>query len=130
MSKTKQITPKWEIKDRTYFLKNEVSPLTYTLGTRHSRRYPLLHFDETSGDSDFSKIGIATEGNLTIQAGENIRTFILVHNGAMTIKLPELKFTVTASNGKEISKNKQANCKTKTSSMIKQQQTHVSISNT
>ena len=51
MSKTKQIsTPEWEIKDRTYFLKNEVSPLTYTLGTRHSRRYPLLHFDETNGE--------------------------------------------------------------------------------
>jgi hypothetical protein len=50
MSKTKQITPEWEIKDRTYFLKNQVSPLTYTLGTRHSRRYPLLHFDETSGE--------------------------------------------------------------------------------
>jgi hypothetical protein len=67
-----------------------------------SQRY----FDETSGDSDFSQIGMATEGNLTIQAGENIRTFILIHNGAMKIKLPELKFTVTASNGKEISKNK------------------------
>ena len=50
MSKTKQITPEWEIKDRTYFLKNEVSPLTYTLGTRHSRRYPLLHFDEANGE--------------------------------------------------------------------------------
>ena len=51
MSKTKQIsTPEWEIKDRTYFLTNQVSPLTYTLGTRHSRRYPLLHFDEKSGE--------------------------------------------------------------------------------
>ena len=51
MSKTKQIsTPEWEIKDRTYFLTNQVSPLTYTLGTRHSRRYPLLHFDEKNGE--------------------------------------------------------------------------------
>jgi len=51
MSKTKQeIAPKWEIKDRTYFLRNNLSPLTYTLGTRHSRRYPLLHFDEKSGE--------------------------------------------------------------------------------
>ena len=51
MSKTKQeIAPKWEIKDRTYFLRNGLSPLTYTLGTRHSRRYPLLHFDEKSGE--------------------------------------------------------------------------------
>ena len=51
MSKTKQeIAPKWEIKDRTYFLRNGLSPLTYTLGTRHSRRYPLLHFDESTGE--------------------------------------------------------------------------------
>ena len=51
MSKTKQkLAPEWEIKDRTYFLTNNVSPLTYTLGTRHSRRYPLLHFDESTGE--------------------------------------------------------------------------------
>ena len=50
MSKTKQLAPEWEIKDRTYFLKNDVSPLTYTLGTRHSRRYPLLYFDEKTGE--------------------------------------------------------------------------------
>jgi hypothetical protein len=51
MSKTKQkLAPEWEIKDRTYFLTNNVSPLTYTLGTRHSRRYPLLHFDESTNE--------------------------------------------------------------------------------
>ena len=40
---------KWEIKDRNYFLTNDMSPLTYTLSSRHSRRYPLLYFDEETG---------------------------------------------------------------------------------
>ena len=37
--------PQWEIKDRTYLLLHEQSPLTYRLGSRHSTRYPLLWFD-------------------------------------------------------------------------------------
>ena len=39
----------WEIKDRNYYLTNELSPITYTLASRHSRRFPLLHFDEENG---------------------------------------------------------------------------------
>jgi hypothetical protein len=39
----------WEIKDRRYILKNGYEPLTYSLPTRHSRRYPLLWFDEEKG---------------------------------------------------------------------------------
>ena len=35
----------WEYKDRNYYLiKGE--PLTYTLPSRHSARYPLVWFDE------------------------------------------------------------------------------------
>ena len=44
MEKEKQKT-KWEIKDRTYVLKNQ-SPLTYRLQGKSSRRLPLLYFDE------------------------------------------------------------------------------------
>ena len=36
----------WEIKDRNYYLSDNRSPLTYTLPSKHSRRFPLLHFDE------------------------------------------------------------------------------------
>tara|TARA_R110001599_G_C12212616_1_gene656688 strand:+ start:64 stop:840 length:777 start_codon:yes stop_codon:yes gene_type:complete len=39
----------WELKDRNYFLSNDLSPLTYTLSSKHSRRFPLLYFDEKSG---------------------------------------------------------------------------------
>jgi len=39
----------WEIKDRTYLLKGPHSPITHTLPSRHSVRYPLLWFDEENG---------------------------------------------------------------------------------
>jgi len=39
----------WEIKDRRYYLKNNLSPLTLTLASKHSRRYPLMYFDKELG---------------------------------------------------------------------------------
>lgn len=38
----------WEIKDRNYYLTNDYSPLTYTLTSKHSRRFPLLWFDSST----------------------------------------------------------------------------------
>ena len=38
-------TPKWEIKDRQYFLKKSGRPLTYVLSSKSSRRKPMLWFD-------------------------------------------------------------------------------------
>ena len=40
---------KWEYKDRNYYLKTNKNPLTYTIPTRHSRRYPLTWFDPELG---------------------------------------------------------------------------------
>jgi len=37
---------KWEIKDRNYFLTHNQSPVTYTLSSKHTRRFPLLYFDD------------------------------------------------------------------------------------
>lgn len=45
----KDLTPKWEIKDRRYYLANGTSPLTFTLCSKHSSRFPLLYFDEETG---------------------------------------------------------------------------------
>ena len=42
-------TVKWEIKDRFYYLKNNVSPLTLTLASKHSQRHPLMYFDPELG---------------------------------------------------------------------------------
>jgi len=45
--KTKKVTtPKWEIKDRFYYLL-AMSPLSYTMNSKHTSRSPLLYFDET-----------------------------------------------------------------------------------
>jgi hypothetical protein len=41
--------PTWEIKDRTYYLKDGTSPLTFRLSSRHSRLRPLLYFDKEAG---------------------------------------------------------------------------------
>jgi hypothetical protein len=41
--------PKWEYKERTYFLITGKSPLIFTLSSKHSRGKPLLYFDEESG---------------------------------------------------------------------------------
>jgi len=51
---TKEKKPKvkkdtWEYKDRNYFLLENKQPLTYTLPSRHSRRYPLVWFDKAKG---------------------------------------------------------------------------------
>ena len=42
-------TEKWEVKDRRYYLKNGMSPLTFTLASKHSQRHPLMYFDEELG---------------------------------------------------------------------------------
>ena len=41
--------PKWEIKDRSYYLAGNKEPLTFRLKSRHSRLKPLLYFDEEQG---------------------------------------------------------------------------------
>tara|TARA_Y100000389_G_scaffold200548_1_gene241218 strand:- start:844 stop:1605 length:762 start_codon:yes stop_codon:yes gene_type:complete len=45
----KKAPAKWEYKDRNYYLINGKNPLTMTIPSRHSRRYPLLHFDKNVG---------------------------------------------------------------------------------
>ena len=46
---TKEKEPKvkdtWEIKDRNYYLRGNKEPLTFTLKSRHTEKYPLLYFD-------------------------------------------------------------------------------------
>jgi len=47
--KTPQTTPKWEIKDRTYYLTGNKAPITFTLASRHNGKNPLLWFDKEKG---------------------------------------------------------------------------------
>ena len=39
----------WEYKDRHYYLVNEKQPLTYTIPSKHTQRYPLVWFDPEVG---------------------------------------------------------------------------------
>ena len=45
----KPAKPSWEIKDRVYYLKNNKSPITFTIPGKHTKKHALLHFDKESG---------------------------------------------------------------------------------
>ena len=40
---------KWVYKDRNYYLLNNQSPITHTIPSKHTRRYPLVWFDKEKG---------------------------------------------------------------------------------
>ena len=48
-------TPKdnWEIKDRTYILTGDKTPLTYKIPSRHTTRHALLWYDSKTTSSFF-----------------------------------------------------------------------------
>jgi len=43
------VKPKWEIKDRVYYLKGNKNPLTLTVPGRHTRKHALLYFNPETG---------------------------------------------------------------------------------
>ena len=74
--------PKWEIKDRRYFLQDNKSPLTLTIPSKHTRKHALLYFDASTGkqrelryatnhDSPFvdEQKGEATMGHIIFKDG-------------------------------------------------------------
>ena len=83
MSKQKITQPKsWEIKDRNYYLTGGRSPLTFTIPSKHTKKHPLLWFDEETGSqrelryatnqaSVFvdEQMGEATMGHITFKDG-------------------------------------------------------------
>ena len=66
---------KWEIKDRNYYLTNGLSPLTYTLTSKHTRRFPLLYFDRSTN----------TQRELRYASNQN-SPFVDEQNGAVTLE--------------------------------------------
>ena len=86
MSKTKQIAPEWEIKDRRYYLLHGAEPLTYTLGSKNSRRHPLLWFDPSTNEQ--REIRYATNMNSPLvdeQKGEAILGHIIFEEGVLAV---------------------------------------------
>lgn len=48
-TKAPDIEKGWEIKNRTYVLTGNRSPISWTIQTKHTARKPLLYFDEVNG---------------------------------------------------------------------------------
>ena len=44
-------TPKWEMKDRQYYIKGLGSPLTYVLQSKSTRKKPLLWWDKEKNEN-------------------------------------------------------------------------------
>ena len=90
MSKTKEKEPKakstWEIKDRNYFLTGDKEPLTYTLKSRHTEKYPLLYFDQESNTQ--RALRYATNQNSPFvdeQKGEVTLKHIMFKDGSLFV---------------------------------------------
>lgn len=79
-------TPKWEIKDRTYLLIGSHAPLTYTLPSRHTSRFPLLWFDKETGEQ--KELRYATNQNsvfVSEQKGEVTLGHIIIKDGVLFV---------------------------------------------
>jgi hypothetical protein len=87
MSKTKEkLTPQWEIKDRRYYLLQNAEPLTYTLGSKNSRRHSLLWFDPSKNEQ--RELRYATNMNSPLvdeQKGEAILGHIIFEDGVLAV---------------------------------------------
>ena len=86
--KTKKVTQHdgWEIKDRTYLLMNNQSPLTYRIPSKHTARQPLLWYDELKNEQ--REIRYATNQNSPFkdeQKGEATLGHIIFKDGALTV---------------------------------------------
>jgi hypothetical protein len=85
----KQVAPvadAWEIKDRTYILATGYSPLTYTIQSKHSARYPFLWFDEATKEQ--RELRYATNHNSPFkdeQKGEVTLGHIVFHDGTLVV---------------------------------------------
>ena len=89
MGKTKEIPAVeqgWEIKDRVYYLTTDEKPLVYTVAGRHSRKRPLMWFDERTGES--RELRYATNQNSCFvdeQKGQVTLGRIVFRNGSLSV---------------------------------------------
>jgi len=78
--------PEWEIKDRIYYLTKNKKPLTYTIPTKHSRKTPLLWFDDKTGEQ--RELRYATNQNSPFvdeQKGEATMGHIVFKDGDLRV---------------------------------------------
>lgn len=85
-TKPKALKDTWVIKDRTYIIADNYSPLTYTLQSRHSLRYPLLWFNKETGEQE--ELRYATNQNSPLasqQKGQATLGHIIFENGILNV---------------------------------------------
>jgi hypothetical protein len=86
----KPAKPSWEIKDRVYYLRNNKSPLTLTIPSRHTKKHSLLYFDNKTGKQ--REIRYATNQDSPLvdeQKGEATLGHIIFRDG--DLKVPKEK---------------------------------------
>ena len=82
----KPVKPEWEIKNRTYILKGNKEPITYTIQSRHSRKYSLLYFDPEKKEQ--RELRYATNQSSVFvdeQKGEATLGHIVFRDGVLTV---------------------------------------------
>lgn len=76
----------WEIKPRTYLVKGSKQPLTLTIPSRHSRKFPLLWFDPVNKEQ--RELRYATNQNspfVSEQKGEATLGHITFRDGVLSV---------------------------------------------
>ena len=84
--KTQPAKPSWEIKDRTYILNSNKSPLTFTIPSKHTSKHALLYFDKDSREQ--KEIRYATNQSSPFvkeQQGEATLGHIIFKDGALFV---------------------------------------------
>lgn len=76
----------WEIKPRTYLVKGRKQPLTLTIPSKHSRKFPLLWFDSVNNEQ--KELRYATNQNspfVSEQKGEVTLGHITFKDGVLSV---------------------------------------------
>jgi len=82
----KPSAPTWEIKDRTYIISDSHAPLTYTLQSKHTLRYPLIWFNKETGEQE--ELRYATNQNSPLvsqQKGQATLGHIIFEEGVLNV---------------------------------------------
>jgi hypothetical protein len=82
----KDSKPLWEIKDRTYLIADSHSPITYTLQSKHTGRYPLIWFNKETGEQE--ELRYATNQNSPLvsqQKGQVTLGHIIFEEGVLNV---------------------------------------------
>lgn len=116
-TKPKTLKDAWVIKDRTYIISDSHAPLTYTIQSKHSLRYPLIWFNKETGEQEELRYatnqnsplvsqqkGQATLGHIIFENGilnvpkekQNLQKLLSLYHPALNIKYTEFDPTVEA----------------------------------